>query len=217
MSCDNLKCPSSAPGCQSFQTLSSALSHETVSSLRQAAKRARTNESVRAHPHPHVSISSVTQSRIWPLPESKVCLGSCPPDPSCCVGGGSKTSFHMLANTSLISALKTCKDSPEVESEYAFVRRHHQDFLDEATHYQTLLNEQSQIFHQMLDANTSAHPNHASVFIEGRPGRGKTFAVRALASTLRSMDRIVLIVGSSAFVQKHTNVAVLHTTCLESP
>ena len=29
--------------------------------------------------------------------------------------------------------------SPEVESEYAFVRRHHQDFLDQATHYQTLL------------------------------------------------------------------------------
>ena len=93
--------------------------------------------------------------------------------------------------------------SPEIESEYAFVRRHHQDFVDEARRYQTSLNEeQNHLFRQMFDATTSAQPNHTSFFVEGRPGRGKTFAVRALASTLRSMDRIVLIVGSSAFCAK---------------
>ena len=93
--------------------------------------------------------------------------------------------------------------SPEVESEYAFVRQHHQDFVDEASHYQMSLNEeQNQLFHQMLDAMTSGHPNHASFFVEGKPGWGKTFAVRALASTLHSMDRIILIISSSAFCAK---------------
>ena len=54
----------------------------------------------------------------------------------------------------------------------------------------------------LSDSHGISDANHASFFIKGRPGRGKTFTVRALASTLRSMDCIVLIVSSSAFCAK---------------
>ncbi|KAG1838443.1 hypothetical protein DFJ58DRAFT_668368, partial [Suillus subalutaceus] len=39
---------------------------------------------------------------------------------------------------------------------------------------------------------------HCMFFVEGRPGRGKTFMVNALSSTLRAEGHIILIVGSSA-------------------
>ncbi|KAG2071989.1 hypothetical protein BDR04DRAFT_963678, partial [Suillus decipiens] len=35
-------------------------------------------------------------------------------------------------------------------------------------------------------------------FVDSRPGRGKTFMVNALASTLRAAGHIILTVGSSA-------------------
>ncbi|KAF9232084.1 hypothetical protein BU15DRAFT_32498, partial [Melanogaster broomeanus] len=42
------------------------------------------------------------------------------------------------------------------------------------------------------------HHEHRMFFIEGRPGRGKTFLIKAFSSMLRAQHHIVLIVGSSA-------------------
>jgi PIF1-like helicase len=62
--------------------------------------------------------------------------------------------------------------------------------------------EQRKVFDVLLqyvhdhcdDFNRQRHP----IFVEGKPGRGKTFVVDALCTFLRSEGHIVLIVGSSA-------------------
>ncbi|KIK32171.1 hypothetical protein CY34DRAFT_102126, partial [Suillus luteus UH-Slu-Lm8-n1] len=59
-----------------------------------------------------------------------------------------------------------------------------------------LNDEQQTIFDAICDGIDSRQ--NAMFFVEGRPGRGKTFVVNALASTLRAAGHIILIVGSSA-------------------
>jgi hypothetical protein len=61
---------------------------------------------------------------------------------------------------------------------------------------ETLNEEQQHIFQCILDEIDAAENN--MFFVEGRPGRGKTFMVNALTCMLRASHRIVLIVGSSA-------------------
>jgi hypothetical protein len=65
--------------------------------------------------------------------------------------------------------------------------------------YNTMNSEQKNIFCDILHhaRNSRAHV-HNNTFIEGKPGRGKTFLVDALCSQLRSEGNIVLIVGTSA-------------------
>ncbi|KAI5991771.1 hypothetical protein EDC04DRAFT_2583255, partial [Pisolithus marmoratus] len=58
--------------------------------------------------------------------------------------------------------------------------------------------EQMNIFSTIYDTATRGTTSGFMAFIEGRPGRGKTFLIRALASTLRANDHIILIVGTSA-------------------
>ncbi|KAI6021558.1 DNA helicase Pif1 like protein, partial [Pisolithus microcarpus] len=58
--------------------------------------------------------------------------------------------------------------------------------------------EQSRIFHEIYESIFDLNRNHNIFFIEGRPGRGKTFLVKALAATLRRDHYIVIIVGTSA-------------------
>jgi hypothetical protein len=61
---------------------------------------------------------------------------------------------------------------------------------------QQLNEEQRRIFDHIGNAIHSQRD--CVVFIEGRPGRGKTFLVKAISCTLRSLGKIVLIVGSTA-------------------
>ena len=59
--------------------------------------------------------------------------------------------------------------------------------------------EQHQIYDELL--STVQEFPHTSprqpFFLEGRPGRGKTYLVNCLATALRSQRRIPIIVGSS--------------------
>ena len=60
--------------------------------------------------------------------------------------------------------------------------------------------EQADTFHCVMDAVMDAQDGEipSPFFIEGKPGRGKTFLVDALCSHLRSEGLIILIVGTSA-------------------
>jgi len=68
--------------------------------------------------------------------------------------------------------------------------------------FRTMNSEQKNIFTSVVLSATSyaqlgnkcVHP----VFVEGKPGRGKTFVVEAISNQLRGQKLIVLIVGSSA-------------------
>ncbi|KAF9231146.1 PIF1-like helicase-domain-containing protein, partial [Melanogaster broomeanus] len=59
-----------------------------------------------------------------------------------------------------------------------------------------LNDEQRSIFHSIQNSIINHLP--AAFFIEGRPGQGKIFLCKALASTLRAQGKIILIIGTSA-------------------
>jgi hypothetical protein len=90
----------------------------------------------------------------------------------------------------------------EVESElYAFHGRE-QQLEQEADNMCGMMNhEQFDVFQTIYNAihtHETVHGRFEPFFIEGRPGRGKSFVVDALACRLRCEGRIVLIVGTSA-------------------
>jgi chromosomal replication initiation ATPase DnaA len=62
--------------------------------------------------------------------------------------------------------------------------------------------EQRNVFSRIVDSvHTYARErssNFPPFFLEGKPGRGKTFVVNAICNRLRGENHIVLIVGSSA-------------------
>ncbi|KAG2737842.1 hypothetical protein P692DRAFT_20760711 [Suillus brevipes Sb2] len=62
--------------------------------------------------------------------------------------------------------------------------------------YDPLNAEQRNIFQQIYEAVQNR--NSTLFFVEGRPGQGKTFWVKALSSALRAEGHILLIVSSSA-------------------
>ena len=70
------------------------------------------------------------------------------------------------------------------------------------TQFHQMNDEQKDLFTSVVDAATNyvrdGRENHRPFFLEGKPGRGKTFVVDAICSKLRSLNMIVLIVGSSA-------------------
>jgi hypothetical protein len=62
--------------------------------------------------------------------------------------------------------------------------------------------EQRNIFGQIVNSDhtyaSERSPNFPSFFLEGKPGRGKMFAVNAICNRLRGENHIVLVIGSSA-------------------
>lgn len=92
---------------------------------------------------------------------------------------------------------------PEVVSEIeAYAGRTAELALDAQTRYAHMTDEQKQVFLSVTTAvNTytqTRQPHLSPLFLEGQPGRGKTFVVDAVCSALRAHGTIVLIVGSSA-------------------
>ncbi|KAI5984822.1 PIF1-like helicase-domain-containing protein [Pisolithus albus] len=87
----------------------------------------------------------------------------------------------------------------EVADEFNFLHQYHATFFEESEHLVALLNdEQSRIFDTIHRSIFSHDSDCTMFFIEGRPGRGKTFLIKALTAVLRRDSHIVLIVGSSA-------------------
>jgi hypothetical protein len=66
----------------------------------------------------------------------------------------------------------------------------------------TMNAEQKQVFSTIVECTTTYGQTHSTAlspfFLEGKPGRGKTFVINAVANHLRAGAHIVLIVGSSA-------------------
>jgi PIF1-like helicase len=92
---------------------------------------------------------------------------------------------------------------PEVVSEIeAFAGRQNELLLDAQTRYTHMNAEQKRLFDWTTNAartySHSGQPHRQPLFLEGQPGRGKTFVVDAICSALRADNLIVLVVGSSA-------------------
>lgn len=85
----------------------------------------------------------------------------------------------------------------ELISEDRFLATNHRSFEAERDNMCEALNaEQRHIFDVICDGIDSRR--NATFFVEGRPGRGKTFMINALSSTLWAAGHIVIVVGSSA-------------------
>lgn len=85
----------------------------------------------------------------------------------------------------------------EVDQELAFFRPQVNILaahVDDMTHSMT--EEQREIFHGVL--SQVRNKERCFYFIEGRPGRGKTYLLNAIAGALRSQHKIVLTVATSA-------------------
>lgn len=79
--------------------------------------------------------------------------------------------------------------------------------------HQMLTDEQRQVFDKIYAYISCApsNPNSRPLFIEGRPGRGKSFVVQAILASLRSNGHIVLIVGTTALaVQQYERGRTAH-------
>ena len=83
----------------------------------------------------------------------------------------------------------------------AFQDRREELLLQVERQRSSMNNEQKHIFDSVVDCAT-AYRRHghtsAPFFLEGQPGRGKTFVVDAICSQLRAQGNVVLVVGSSA-------------------
>jgi hypothetical protein len=91
--------------------------------------------------------------------------------------------------------------SPEVLNELeAFTNRLPALRTNALSAITTMNDEQRSLFSTIYHTITSSPPQSAipPFFIEGRPGRGKTFLMNALVNLLRSEGKIVLVVGTSA-------------------
>ena len=91
---------------------------------------------------------------------------------------------------------------PEVVSEIeAFAGRYAELLRDAQTRYTHMNTDQRHVFDWMTNAarsySQSGQPHRQPLFLEGQPGRGKTFVVDAICSALRADNLIVLVVGSS--------------------
>lgn len=93
------------------------------------------------------------------------------------------------------------RQSAEVVCELdAFEGRHDSLLLQAENMVRNMNEEQQAIYHEITQ--TIEHPlaneDGNLFFVEGKPGRGKTFLVDAICSRLRGGGQIVLIVGTSA-------------------
>ena len=92
--------------------------------------------------------------------------------------------------------------SPEVVNEVEAFHGRHLLLTSNASNALSTMNlEQRQLYFNILSNITGMPPVHqpsSPIFIEGRPGRGKTFVVNAIVNNIRGEGKIVLIVGTSA-------------------
>ncbi|THH06394.1 hypothetical protein EW146_g9626 [Bondarzewia mesenterica] len=89
--------------------------------------------------------------------------------------------------------------SQEVQHELAFFERQLQSLrMQSEEMYASLTAEQRIFFDEILGSVENPRSGHTMFFIEGRPGRGKTYMINTLATALRSRSHIVLIVGTTA-------------------
>jgi hypothetical protein len=97
-----------------------------------------------------------------------------------------------------------------------FVGRHAELREAAASAYSILTPEQRHIFRRIHAYITHTHEHPESedsrpMFIEGKPGRGKSFLIQAVLSSLRSDGLIVLIVGTTALsVQQYERGRTAH-------
>lgn len=94
------------------------------------------------------------------------------------------------------------QQSPEVLTELEAFRGREQELQMTANEMlSTMDTDQSYIYHHLYNVITTSDKNQrkeTTFFVDGKPGRGKTFVLDALSCKLRSEGRIVLIVGTSA-------------------
>jgi hypothetical protein len=91
--------------------------------------------------------------------------------------------------------------SPEVLNELeAFSNRLSILRANALTALATMNLEQQSLLSTIYNAITNLNPQtfFSPIFIEGRPGRGKTFLMNAIVNILRSEGKIILVVGTSA-------------------
>jgi hypothetical protein len=92
--------------------------------------------------------------------------------------------------------------SPEVISEIeAFEDQLDVLYTQASNEHATMNLEQQHVFHSIYNVITHANDTRNACqpcFIEGRPGRGKTYVVDVIIKMLRSRGKIVLTVGTSA-------------------
>jgi hypothetical protein len=87
--------------------------------------------------------------------------------------------------------------SQEVADEVLFLRCNRDTHRADSERMYDMLNEEQQnVFTLLWDSIQQCRPMTA--FVEGRPGRGKTFLLNALCTALRAHQHIVLIIGTSA-------------------
>jgi len=87
--------------------------------------------------------------------------------------------------------------SAELQQEFAYLRENRAFFEEKSAHMQENLNDEQQRIFNFIKATLECR--HAGTFfVEGRPGRGKSFLINALSSMWRANNHIVLIVASSA-------------------
>ncbi|KAN0081312.1 PIF1-like helicase domain containing protein [Tylopilus felleus] len=93
----------------------------------------------------------------------------------------------------------------EVVDEMADLQRNHAMFVHDSQHCLTLLTEeQCNIFDDIMHSVLNEDPNHIMSFVEGCPGRGKTFLIQTILATLRADFHIVLVVGTN--ITRHYNL-----------
>jgi PIF1-like helicase len=91
-----------------------------------------------------------------------------------------------------------------IQEEAAFHGRENELMQQAETMHEQMTDEQKTIFENIVSKIDMHSPHSESttkmipLFIEGRPGRGKTFLVDALCAYLRAKKHIVLVCGSSA-------------------
>ena len=93
--------------------------------------------------------------------------------------------------------------SPEVVIEQETYSSRSHELRDAAQHcFQRMNIEQKETYSIVVDAATdyayAGRLNEKPFFLEGKPGRGKTFVVDSICCQLRAQNLIVLVVGSSA-------------------
>jgi hypothetical protein len=96
-----------------------------------------------------------------------------------------------------------CVRSAEVMAELQVYAEQQHSLRERAVRsYRAMNAEQAYVFQMIVDAVETRTENPSTTtppaFVEGKPGRGKTFVLDAVACAVRSQGLIVLIVGTSA-------------------
>lgn len=87
----------------------------------------------------------------------------------------------------------------EVTDEIIDLQSNHDLFVEEAEQRQAHLTEKQLLaYHDIMHTIQTNNPLHTMLFVEGCPGRGKTYLIQKILAVLHADFQIVLVVGSSA-------------------